>query len=397
MRPGLADATKGYRELRINLIRTHDFFGPADIDAKWSDPDPISKSVKADGANSIFPDWNADPSPPPDFDKYANIVRHVVMHYNNGWAHGFHDRIRYWEIWNEPNLKRSVNPNFVREFWSGTPQQFYALFEKVARALKSCDPSLKVGGPAIAFGATPGPYREGLLDYCVKHNVPLDFFSWHHDSHRSGDPHDFVRIGRQIRALLDAKGFSKVESHISEWGMGAAVDPKLQTTMETAAFVASAAIYMQDAPIDRALYYRGDTGSMGLFDRNANYRRKAYGFRAVGAMQDTPLRLAASGADAQGFAVLAGRSKDGSTVQVLLSNYEIAESMRKGRHYENNRGYELKVTNLPWGEGEFTVKRYRTTATENWVETETSGKGGSLELSNQLEPSAVELIVIRRK
>ena len=41
--------------------------------------------------------------PPKDFDKYARIVAHIAMHYNQGWAHGFHDHIRYWEIWNEPD------------------------------------------------------------------------------------------------------------------------------------------------------------------------------------------------------------------------------------------------------------------------------------------------------
>ena len=66
------------------------------------------------------------------------------MHYNQGWARGFHDGIRYWEFWNEPDGL----------FWSGTPQQFYALYEKTARALKSVDPTLKVGGDGKAFPLT---------------------------------------------------------------------------------------------------------------------------------------------------------------------------------------------------------------------------------------------------
>ena len=43
MLPGTADVTQGYRELRIDLIRTHDYFGPTDVDAKWPDPDGISQ------------------------------------------------------------------------------------------------------------------------------------------------------------------------------------------------------------------------------------------------------------------------------------------------------------------------------------------------------------------
>ena len=132
-------------------------------------PDPIAKWVRADGSRSIFPhwqadpkdgasynwgptdrilaaivgcgaevffrvgrSWSADPSPPADFDKYADIVKHVAMHYNGGWAHGFHYKIRYWEFWNEPDLSKAWGPG-AQPFWSGTPEQFYRLYEKVAR------------------------------------------------------------------------------------------------------------------------------------------------------------------------------------------------------------------------------------------------------------------------
>jgi len=59
--PTLPDVSKPYRDLRIDLVRTHDFFGPADIDARWPNPDPIAKGVRADGSKSLFPRWQADP------------------------------------------------------------------------------------------------------------------------------------------------------------------------------------------------------------------------------------------------------------------------------------------------------------------------------------------------
>ena len=94
--------------------------------------------------------FGANRNPPADFDKFADVVRHIAMHYNQGWANGFHDNIRYWEFWNEPEL-----------FWTGTPEQFYSLYDKTARALKSVDPALKVGGDAKALPMDDGPYREG--------------------------------------------------------------------------------------------------------------------------------------------------------------------------------------------------------------------------------------------
>jgi xylan 1,4-beta-xylosidase len=432
--PGVADVTQGYRDVRVDIVRLHDYFGPADIDARWPDPDPIAKAVKADASKTIFPDWNADPekessynfgpsdrviqaivnagaqvyfrigrswsadpAPPADFDKYANLVKHVAMHYNDGWDSGFHDKIRYWEIWNEPDVEKNWAPAFVREFWTGTPQQFYEMFGKIVRTLKAYDPHLMVGGPAKARGDAAGPYREGLLDYLAAHKVPLDFYSWHHYADRSGDPYDYVRIAKQTRALLNSKGFPKAESYVTEWNIGAVPNAKEQMTMAMAAFNASALIYMHDAPLERAFLYRGDAGTMGLFESDGAYRPKAYAFKAVSMMQDTPLRLLSTGADEQGFAVLSGVSRDRNTVQVLISNYEIPERLRQGKTYANNRAYALKVTHLPWGKAAFTVKRFRTTETDKWVETASDGKGGTAELNAELPPPGIDLVVIRKK
>ena len=44
--PQAPDVSRQYRDLRIDIIRTHDFFGPVDIDAKWLEPrDPIAVAV----------------------------------------------------------------------------------------------------------------------------------------------------------------------------------------------------------------------------------------------------------------------------------------------------------------------------------------------------------------
>jgi hypothetical protein len=132
-------------------------------------------------------------------------------------------------------------------------------------------------------------------------------------------------------------------------------------------------------------------------------------------MLKTPQRLAVAGADTIGFAVLAGRSQDGKTVQVLISNYEIPDlgggppvalrppnvpvlETRLGIHYGNNRGYSLQLRNLPWGDREFSVRRYRITEKENFDPAgETSGKGETFVLSDPLPPPGVELIVLEQK
>jgi xylan 1,4-beta-xylosidase len=465
---GLPDLVQQYNDLTISQVCTHDFMGPTEIDSKfvqdnsfltWLIPDSAQRAgvVKAGNASIIFPDPGADPEkaasynfaptdkvigairasgsevyyrigrsfganvdPPADFDKFASVVKHIAMHYNQGWANGFHYEIRYWEFWNEPEI-----------FWSGTPAQFYSLYDKTARALKSVDPALKVGGDAKAFPYDGGPYLEGFIDYCAAHKLPLDFYSWHTYADGSADPYDAVRLAKKIRSVLDSHGFPKAESILSEWNLSADFTDAEKLTLQgvdNAAYVGAVLSYFQDAPIDHAQFYRGDGAWMGLFGPQGQYFKTAYTFQAMGKMLDTPQRLKVDGADTFGFAAIAGRSADGNTVQIFVSNYAIpvgyqphalqmpAELQKAGPAlpdfsklkflprrtdvvYHDNAGYNLKISNLPWGgDAAFSAKRYQISKERNLgLVEEKSGLGDSVSLSSDLAPNGVELIVLTRQ
>ncbi len=466
---GLPSLVQQYKDLRVNQVRTHDSMGPSEVDTKfelgngeliWLIPDNAQRAgvAKAGNAAIIFPDWKADPekpesynfgptdkmiaailasgaevyyrigrswgaanvNPPDDFDKFASVFKHVAMHYNQGWANGFHDRIRYWEFWNEPDGL----------FWSGTPQQFYALYEKTARALKSVDPTLRIGGDGKAFPSDDGGYREGFIDYCAARKVPLDFYSWHTYANGSADPYDAVRLAKEIRGILDTHGFPHAESILSEWNLSADfTEPEMAELRgaHNAAYIGAVLSYLQDTSTDYAHFYRGDAAWMGLFDLDGKYFKTAYTFKAMGQMLDTPQRLAVGGVDTFGFAALAGRSADGNTVQIVISNYAIPPDykpdlmpmpaelqkvsppmpdmskvkflpLRTGIVYRDNAGYDLTIRNLPWGAAPFSVKRYRISKTQNLdLVEEGLGKDGSLHLSNSLATDTVELIVLTRR
>lgn len=451
LRPGTGvDLTTQYKALRIDFIRAHDLFGPVDIEARWTNP-PRGLPISADASSlTVFPNWSADPerpesynfgptdrfvagvvgsgaqlcyrigrsfgadgTPPADFDKYANIVRHVAMHYNAGWANGFHDNIRYWEVWNEPNAQGSWNPGAITPFWSGTPQQYYTLYQKVAAALKSFDPTLKVGAPALAVPDMPGPYREGFMSYCAAHRLPLDFFSWHHYHGGSFDPYDMVRIGQVMRQLLDTNGFRNTEMLVTEWNTApgrAAREQVNQSPMDAAAFLGNVLTYLQDSAVNRATYYRADAGPHRLFTTDGSYSLNAYVFWAAGQMLDTPERLPVAGADTMGFSVLAGRSADRGKVRLLISNYEIPPEYRASRpggrrmsrqagiNYGNNRGYALRIANLPWGSAAFTAKRYHLSESGTFnVQNLPAGHGPAFELHQELPPPGVDFIVFERQ
>lgn len=433
------DISAEYKAARIDLIRTHDHFGPGDIDSRFGvdkrlpvsipsgrdvlnifpnmDADPnvaasyhfeatdrLIASIEGIGAEPIFRigrSIGADPTPPADLEKYAQIARHVVLHYNQGWAHGFYYRIRYWEVWNEPDFK---------VFWTGTPQQYYQLYEHTARAVKAADPAALVGGPVISKPLDATPYREGFLDFVKSKHLPLDFFVWHYYAMDSNDPHTFIHIAKVVRSLLDERGFKHTQNFLDEWNVD--LFERDMSTAGRAAFAVSSLIYMLGAPIDAQAYYRVDPGF-----RNAEKRPDALGhaFTAYGMMKDTPELLRTTGGDDAGFAVLAGRSKDRKMLQVMISNYQIAEKLlgprtggdvlhipnimditlaaRRSLIYHDNGGYELAVQ-VPVGKYQLT--RFRISDSENFVQVDqTTQTGPLLHLRADMGPPAIEFIKIQ--
>jgi xylan 1,4-beta-xylosidase len=75
----------------------------------------VVQSIREVGAEVYYRigrSFGSDYTELPDSEKFASVVKHLAMHYNQGWANGFHDDIRYWEFWNEPDLPffRTKNP-----------------------------------------------------------------------------------------------------------------------------------------------------------------------------------------------------------------------------------------------------------------------------------------------
>ncbi len=412
-----ADDSQGtafYRTAHVDLVRIPDAAGAGEIDAIFPDlgadaenpksynfaaTDQLVRSIKAGGAEPLFRigrGAGAGAEPPADLDKWAQIVRHVVLHYNAGWAKGFRYGIRYWEISNSPDSK---------QFWSGAAADYYHLYDKTARAIQAADPAALVGGPAISKPLIVGDYREKFIDFVRLNDLPLDFFTWHFYAVDSNDPYVFVTIARQLRIILDARGFGSARNVLDEWNADPA-DMDLPNAAR-AAFVVSSLIYMLGGPID-AQTYRSAANSVRLGSGASD--AVGSGLAAFGALKSTPLLIRSSGGDDSGFALVAGRSKDNRLVQILISNFQIAPKYlggprdtwdttlpeRRTLHYSNNQAYDATVT-VPTS-GKYQVKRYRISDSSNFalldqrIET-----GPNIRLQAALPPPAIELIVISAK
>jgi xylan 1,4-beta-xylosidase len=209
--------------------------------------------------------WQANGSPPNDYNKWAGLVRALVEHCIARYGI---DEVRRWyfEVWNEPNL--------TKPFFRGTQQQYFDLYKITAKTIKSIDPQLRVGGPATSnfhidrdllrkadasgkpFDPLSIPWHpiwiKDFLAYCHANNLPVDFVSTH------PYPQDFAieqpgtqqqehfRRGinarrddlRTLRKMIDASPYPHAEIQLTEWNSSPSPLDHSHDSLAAAAFIA---------------------------------------------------------------------------------------------------------------------------------------------------------------
>lgn len=102
-------------------------------DLYLSDIETVGSKVFFRLGTSIEHGQKSGTFPPSDFIKWARICEHIIRHYTEGWANGFHMNIEYWEIWNEPEC---MNADGSNPCWQGTSEQFIDFFITSIKHLK---------------------------------------------------------------------------------------------------------------------------------------------------------------------------------------------------------------------------------------------------------------------
>ena len=122
-------------------------------------------ALLASGSETVF-HYKGNITPPKDDQLWEQLVSRLAQHCIERYGL---EEVRSWffEVWNEPNL---------HYFWSGTQEDYFRLYQSSAKALKSVDSHLKIGGPSTASNA----WLPELKSFCHTNDVPLDFLSTHH-------------------------------------------------------------------------------------------------------------------------------------------------------------------------------------------------------------------------
>ena len=256
---------------------------------------------------------------PKDYRKWAEICEHIIRHYTEGWADGYHLKLRYWEIWNEPDLDPDDATD--KRCWGGTRAEFFEFFNVAHAHLKKCFPHLKIGGPAIAGN------MEWAEAFLAQLKAPLDFFSWHIYAH---EVEKIADKAKRVRALLDKYGYTETESILNEWnyvlgwkGDDLGYSHIVKRKAKGAAFTLGTMCACQrDGALDMLMYYDArPTTWNGLFDLYQLGKCTLKGYYPF-VMFNTLYRMGESAeVDWAGENVYACAAKNGDSAAVVLTHF----------------------------------------------------------------------------
>jgi xylan 1,4-beta-xylosidase len=190
----------------------------------------------ASGSKTIFW-WRGNVTPPKDYEKWEALIKNLVEHFTERYGE---EEVKSWyfEVWNEPNLDG---------FWAGTQEEYFKLYKYTARAVKSVNPSYRVGGPGTAGAA----WETETIEYCVKNNVAIDFVSTHSYGVKQGFLDEFGNSGTvldknpmslsgdvlQSRKEISASPKPALELHYTEWSASYTPADPIHDSYHEAAYV----------------------------------------------------------------------------------------------------------------------------------------------------------------
>lgn len=281
------------------------------------------------------------PWSPPPLNEWTAAVAAVVTHYRDlgftGWD---------WEVWNEPDGSH----------WTGTFDEYNALYSATASTVKSVDPTARVGGAAAAYLTSEGNVSGQFINFIASNpSVPIDFFSVHNYS-----TNHWNTVAASEQLLADA-GLSDLPVLITEWGNhprmtdGAGNGADTNASSTGASYIARQLYLAGASAAEKVFYftpveglqftlpYNGDLGMVTV-----DGHRKSIGnvFEMYSRLGDTRVELDATGAgtetqDVYGFLSKSTTSTDAT---ILLWNNTPTDA-------ETN----LNLEGLPYDEGNVRV------------------------------------------
>jgi xylan 1,4-beta-xylosidase len=174
-------------------------------------PEPYRHDFPNGPIGSIYTGWAY---PPRDYAKWSELVFQFTRHLRERYGDA-EVKTWLWEVWNEPDI----------DYWKGTPEEYFKLYDFTADAVLRAFPEARIGGPDSTGPGNPhaSEFLRKFLDHCAdqknyatgKIGSPLLFVSFHpKGSPKWQGDHVQMGIARQLTAIKN--GFQIVAS-FPEW------------------------------------------------------------------------------------------------------------------------------------------------------------------------------------
>lgn len=314
-------------------------------------------------------------SPPKDYNKWRELcyqfAKHLVDRYGAAKVATWH-----FEIWNEPDLT---------QFFSGTKQDYFRMYDYAVDGITRALPNAKVGGPSIAISG--GTWIDDFLEHCMTQNfadatkksVKVDFVTWHTYPTNSGQ----ASIGgsangvHQKIAAKKAKypQLAHVKNFLTEYNTSYKGGDTYNNEI-AASFVAKVAHSLfpdqnnNIPPPDMAAYWvisdlweewdhRGNLafGPMGMVMRRNNVRKPNYlAFQMMNMMADTLLPLTGGTKAEPGLNGWATIDRAKNKITVLVYDHNRGDGNDVPQAYQDK--VVLTLSNVPAAFGRLSAQRY---------------------------------------
>ena len=264
--------------------------------------------------------------PPKDFHKWAQICEHMIRHYTEGWANGFHQEIEYWEIWNEPDCRNADGSN---PCWQGTNEEFVEFFATAFTYLKTTFPNLKIGGPAMCFICDESEvFIRQIFDALKAKNMKPDFFSFHGYKEV---PEKFMRDCDRVYGILKDYGWQDtVELHLNEWnyirgwmGEDFTYSTKTAIGLKGSSFTAATMCSGQRSHLDMMMYYDARPSAFNGLFQGGEKCKSYYSFYTFGKLYKMGICVASSSDDDNIYCIAA---KNDDALALFATHYNEDDS-----------------------------------------------------------------------
>lgn len=349
----LQNAISAGQELDLQIVRIDHVFDQYDLvsiqdgqlEFDFTRLDVFVQSILDMGARPMFALSYTPPvftssgdvtGQPQNWQQWEDMVQTFIEHYSG--AQGLNLVGVYYEVWNEPDL--FGNWQIYRE-----PQNYLTLYQHTAQAAS------RVQNAQIFFLGGPGTtamypnWMRSLLQAVDKQDLQLDFLSWHKYSSNVNDYQDEVTW---VTGWLAGQGrdFPLI---ISEWGFDSGLNSAHDNNISAAHLIA---VHAQLAgQVDQLMHFelidsldpsgREFWGRWGILTNSGTRKPRFQALQFLNELAGNQTLVMG-----QGSWVRAMSSYDGSTLRVIITNYDPFN-----RHIE---AVPMEIIGLPAGEYQWT-------------------------------------------